>query len=166
VSAVTAYIGLGANLDGPAAHIERAFVELDQLPATRLMTRSRLYKSEPLGPPGQPDYLNAVARLETRLEPEALLAELKLLEARHGRRAGPRWGPRPLDLDILLYADVALATPTLTLPHPGMHERAFVLYPLADIAPELEIPDWGRVREIRDRCRKTRIQCLEEDAHD
>jgi len=166
VPAVTAYIGLGANLDGPAAHLERAFAELDQLPATRLVARSSLYKSAPLGPPGQPDYLNAVARVETGLTPEALLAALKEIEARHGRRAGPRWGPRPLDLDILLYADVTLATPALTLPHPGLHERAFVLYPLADLAPELAITGLGRVRDLKDRCRETRIQRLEDDAHE
>lgn len=163
---VTAYIGLGANIDGPAAHIERAFTELDQLPATRLVARSHLYKSEPLGPPGQPDYLNAAAHLETGLSPADLLAALKELEARHGRRTGPRWGPRPLDLDILLYADVTLATPELMLPHPGLQERAFVLYPLADLAPELAVPGLGRVRDLRDRCRKTRIQRLEDDAHD
>ena len=164
--AVTAYIGLGANLDGPAAHIERAFAELDRLPATRLIARSPLYRSAPLGPPGQQDYLNAVARVDTELLPETLLVRLKELEVRHGRRAGPRWGPRPLDLDILLYADVTLATPALTLPHPGLHERAFVLYPLADLAPELAIAGLGRVRDLKDRCRETRIQRLEDDAHE
>jgi 2-amino-4-hydroxy-6-hydroxymethyldihydropteridine diphosphokinase len=166
VPAVTAYIGLGANLDGPAAHLKRAFAELGQLPATRLVARSPLYKSAPLGPPNQPEYLNAVAHIETGLTPDALLVALKGVEARHGRRPGPRWGPRPLDLDILLYADITLATPALMLPHPGLHERAFVLYPLADLAPELAIPGLGRVRDLKDRCLGTRTQRLEDDAHE
>ena len=164
--AVTAYIGLGANIDGPAAQIARAFDELGRLPSSRLAARSPLYKSEPMGPAGQPDYLNAVARLETKLTPEALLKELKALELCHGRRPGPRWGPRPLDLDILLYGEVTLATPELALPHPGLHERAFVLYPLADLAPDLAVPGRGRVRDLLDHCRETRIQRLEEGVHD
>jgi len=162
VSAVTAYLGLGANLDDPARQVRRAFDELAALPASRLVSRSPLYKSPPLGPPDQPDYINAVAALETTLPPLELLAALRAIEVRHGRtRDGSRWGPRSLDLDILLYGDLMLDSPELRLPHPGLHERAFVLYPLYDVAPELEVPGRGRVRELRARLAAPRIERLE-----
>ena len=161
---VTAYIGLGANLDNPAAHLRRALQDLAAISTTRMSAGSPLYKSRPLGPQDQPDYINAVARLETGLTPQALLAELLAVERRHGReRDGRRWGPRPLDLDLLLYGDAKLDTPGLTVPHPGLHERAFVLYPLADIAPDLLIPERGRVRELRDRCTGPKPERLESD---
>jgi 2-amino-4-hydroxy-6-hydroxymethyldihydropteridine diphosphokinase len=161
-AAVTAYVGLGANLDSPASQVRRALDELAALPHTRLVARSPLYRSPPLGPPDQPDYINAVAGLETALAPLALLAELHRIEAAHGRRRdGTRWGPRSLDLDILIYDGLVLATPELTLPHPGLHERAFVLYPLHDIAPALHIPGRGTVRELRDRLGPARIGLLE-----
>ena len=162
MSAVTAYLGLGANLDDPARQVRRAFDELAALPASRLVSRSPLYKSPPLGPPDQPDYINAVAALETTLPPLELLAALRAIEVRHGRtRVGSRWGPRSLDLDILLYGDLMLDSPELRLPHPGLHERAFVLYPLYDVAPELEVPGRGRVRELRARLAAPRIERLE-----
>ena len=150
MSAVTAYLGLGANLQDPAAQVRRALDELHSLPQSRLLSHSPLYKSPPLGPSDQPDYVNAVAALQTGLEPLALLTELRAIELRHGRRRdGSRWGPRTLDLDLLLYGERVLDTPELTLPHPGLHERAFVLYPLFDVAPELEVPGRGSVRELR-----------------
>jgi 2-amino-4-hydroxy-6-hydroxymethyldihydropteridine diphosphokinase len=151
-AAVTAYIGLGANLEGPAQQLRRAFDELAALPGTRLVSRSPLYKSPPLGPPDQPDYINAVAALSTTLAPRALLAELHRIEIAHGRhREGTRWGPRSLDLDILIYGELVLDTPELMLPHPGLPERAFVLYPLHDIAPDLAVRCMGSVRVLRAR---------------
>jgi 2-amino-4-hydroxy-6-hydroxymethyldihydropteridine diphosphokinase len=161
-TAVTAYVGLGANLDDPAEQLRRALDELTRLPGTRLTARSPLYKSPPLGPPDQPDYINAVAALDTTLAPLELLGALQTIEQRHGRRHdGTRWGPRSLDLDILLYGELVLDTPDLVLPHPGLHERAFVLYPLMDIAPELVIPGRGMLRALRERHREARIERLE-----
>ena len=159
---VTAYVGLGSNLEQPAAQIARALAELAGLPDTRLSARSPLYRSPPMGPQDQPDFINAVAAVETRLTPQALLQALLAIEAQHGRRRdGARWGPRSLDLDLLLYGDTLLDTPGLVLPHPGMHERAFVLYPLADIAPGLSVPGHGNVQALLARCRDTRIERLE-----
>jgi len=136
-----AWIGLGSNQDEPARQVARAFAELGALPGTRVLRRSRLYRTLPWGPvPGQPDYANAVAELETDLEPRALLAALLETEAVHGRVRRERWGPRTLDLDVLLYDDLAMDTTELTLPHPRLAERAFVLVPLAEVAPCLRVP--------------------------
>jgi 2-amino-4-hydroxy-6-hydroxymethyldihydropteridine diphosphokinase len=143
---VSAFIGLGANLDDPRAHLLRAFDELAQLPRTSLAAKSSLWRSAPVGYADQPEFVNAVARLETDLEPEGLLGELQKIELAHGRERSFANAPRPLDLDLLLYGDEARATPNLTLPHPRMHERAFVLEPLLEIAPDLSIPGHGRVR--------------------
>ena len=159
---VTAYVGLGSNMERPAAQIGRAFDELAELPDTRLKARSPLYRSPPMGPQDQPEFINAVAALDTVLAPHDLLQALLAIEMRHGRRRdGTRWGPRTLDLDLLLYGDAVLDTPGLILPHPGLHERAFVLYPLADIAPELSVPGFGSVQALLARCRDTRIERLE-----
>lgn len=132
-----AWIGLGSNLGSPRAHVERALEELDHLPLTRRVAASRLYASAPVGPADQPDFINAVAQLETRLSPLALLDQLQALEHRHGRVRGRRWGPRTLDLDLLLFDDRRVTLPRLTLPHPEMLRRAFVLVPLAELAPSL-----------------------------
>jgi 2-amino-4-hydroxy-6-hydroxymethyldihydropteridine diphosphokinase len=149
---VTAYVGLGANLEDPVQQVRCACDELSSIPATRILACSPLYKSAPLGLQDQPDYVNAVAALATRLSAMELLAALRAIELQHGRRRdGIRWGPRSLDLDILLYGGLQQETPELTLPHPGLHERAFVLYPLYDVAPELEVPGRGSVRSLRDR---------------
>ena len=134
-----AWIGLGSNLDGPREHVACALEELDRLPLTRRVAGSRLYASRPVGPADQPDFVNAVAHLATRLSPLALLDQLQALEQRHGRVRGRRWGPRTLDLDLLLYDDRRLALPRLTLPHPQMVRRAFVLVPLAELAPSLAL---------------------------
>ena len=159
---VTAYVGLGSNLEQPVGQITRAFDELAALPHTRLTAHSPLYRSPPMGPQDQPDFVNAAAALETALEPQALLQALLAIEAEHGRRRdSTRWGPRSLDLDLLLYGDTVLDTPGLVLPHPGMHERAFVLYPLADMAPELSVPGHGSVQALLARCRDARIRRLE-----
>ena len=146
---VPAYVALGSNLDDPSAQVERAFDALAGLPRTRLVLRSSLYSSRPLGPVAQPDFVNAVAGLLTALEPETLLAALKDLEARLGRdRPAVRWGPRRIDLDLLVHGTSRSATDELQLPHPGIAARAFVLAPLAEIAPDLEVPGLGRVREL------------------
>ncbi|HEV2111774.1 MAG TPA: 2-amino-4-hydroxy-6-hydroxymethyldihydropteridine diphosphokinase [Gammaproteobacteria bacterium] len=161
----TAYVGLGSNMDGPAAQISRAFEELAALPDTRLIARSPLYKSPPMGPQGQPDFVNAAAALSTALVPQTLMQALLGIEQRHGRRRdGTRWGPRSLDLDLLLYDELVMHEPGLTLPHPGLHERAFVLYPLADIAPQQQVPGFGTVEALRARHPDAHLRRLESAA--
>ena len=136
-----AYVGLGSNLADPVEQVIAAFEALSALPDTRVTARSTLYGSRPMGPADQPDYVNAVARLATALDPHELLAALQGIEDRAGRdRSGARWGPRTLDLDLLLYGDLECDDDRLVLPHPGMAERAFVLVPLAEIAPDLVLP--------------------------
>ena len=132
-----AYIGIGSNLDDPRRQVLDALAELDRLPHTRLVKKSSLYRSAPLGHADQPDFINAVAQLETGLPAERLLAELQAVEARHGRKRSFPNAPRTLDLDVLLYGESALDLPNLKIPHPRMHERAFVLKPLLEISPEL-----------------------------
>jgi len=141
-----AYVALGSNLQDPPAQLRAALAGIARLPHTCLAARSRLYQSAPLGPPGQPDYCNAVCVIDTALEPLPLLRALLGLETAAGRtRSGPRWGPRVLDLDLLHVEGVRMDTPELTLPHPHLHERGFVLTPLSEVAPLLEIPGLGRV---------------------
>ncbi|HXH03734.1 MAG TPA: 2-amino-4-hydroxy-6-hydroxymethyldihydropteridine diphosphokinase [Candidatus Competibacteraceae bacterium] len=153
MSAVLAYIGLGANLEAPRRQVEAALEELAALPDSRLLARSPLYRSTPLGgPEGQPDYVNAAAAIETTLPPYALLDALQAIEQAHGRVRTVRWGPRTLDLDLLLYGDLVQDDPRLILPHPRLHERAFVLYPLHDIAPALVVPGRGTLAELLERC--------------
>lgn len=135
------YIGLGSNLRQPAQQLRRALEELGRLPRSRLGKVSSFYRSAPIDcPEPQPDYLNAVVELETALEPEALLAELQAIEARHGRQPAPRNAPRVLDLDLLLFDQRELSTPRLRVPHPRMAARAFVLAPLMEITPDLILP--------------------------
>ncbi|WP_043530863.1 2-amino-4-hydroxy-6-hydroxymethyldihydropteridine diphosphokinase [Litchfieldella xinjiangensis] len=140
-----AYIGLGSNLETPQRYVLTALNELAMLPLCRLNAHSRLYASRPLGPQDQPDFINAVAILDTRFSPLALLDQLQALEQRHGRLRQRRWGPRTLDLDLLLYADSHINVPRLRIPHPEMTRRAFVLVPLAEVAPELTLPDGQRI---------------------
>lgn len=147
----TVYIGLGGNLDDPAAHILCACSELAALPQSVLKACSSLYLTAPVGFADQPDFINAVAVLETRLSAAVLLGALSAIEARHGRRRSFRNAPRPLDLDILLYGDETSDDTVLTLPHPRMHERAFVLEPLLEIAPDCRIPGFGPARVCLDR---------------
>lgn len=144
---VTATIGLGANLNDPAAQVEYALAELDRLPTTRLLVRSSLYASAPVGYLDQPDFINAVAQVETGLAPRALLAALLDIEHRHGRERSFRNAPRTLDLDLLLYGNAHFHEEGLTLPHPRMTERGFVLLPLLEIAPETLIPGRGRAAD-------------------
>jgi 2-amino-4-hydroxy-6-hydroxymethyldihydropteridine diphosphokinase len=133
----TAYVGVGSNLNDPRAQVLQAFTELDGLPNTRVVRKSSLYRSAPMGHAAQPDFVNAVAQVETGLPAERLLAELQAVEARHGRERSFPNAPRTLDLDLLLFGNAVLDTPSLKLPHPRMHERAFVLQPLLEIAPQL-----------------------------
>jgi 2-amino-4-hydroxy-6-hydroxymethyldihydropteridine diphosphokinase len=148
----SAYVGAGSNLEDPRSQVLTALARLAQLPRTRVPLTSSLWASRPLGPIAQPDFVNAAAGLLTQLSPQELLQELKAIEAAMGRPPKRvRWGPRVVDLDLLSYGRVRSADPQLTLPHPGIVERNFVLYPLAEIAPDLELPGLGRVAELRAR---------------
>ena len=155
---VTAYVGLGSNLEQPRQQLTEALSELAGLSGCRLAAHSSLYLSPPMGPADQPDYVNAVASIVTRLSAESLLDALQAIENRHGRvRAGERWGPRTLDLDLLLFGGSRIQTERLQVPHPRMAERAFVLVPLAEIAPgELQIPGLGQLDDL--------LSMLSEDA--
>ncbi|MGB4065568.1 MAG: 2-amino-4-hydroxy-6-hydroxymethyldihydropteridine diphosphokinase [Azonexus sp.] len=141
----TAYVALGANLGDPAATVLAAFAALANLPESRVTHGSSLYRTAPVGLTDQPEFVNAVAQLETTLAPEALLDALFEIEQRFGRIRSEKNGPRTLDLDLLLYNDQFIDLPRLTLPHPRLHLRAFVLQPLAEIAPQLVIPGRGTV---------------------
>jgi len=139
----TAYVALGANLGNPVATVLAAFGALANLPDSRVIRTSSLYRTAPLGITTQPEFINAVAALETTLAPESLLEALFEVEQRFGRQRAEKNGPRTLDLDLLLYDDLELQLPRLTLPHPRLHLRAFVLLPLAEIAPNLQLPKRG-----------------------
>jgi 2-amino-4-hydroxy-6-hydroxymethyldihydropteridine diphosphokinase len=147
VAAADAFIGLGSNLGDRAAEIDHAFAELAALPATALVARSSLYASPPLDATGG-EYLNAVAHVRTSLAPLELLHALQAIEARHGRQRPYPGAPRTLDLDLLLYGDLVLASDALTVPHPRLHERSFVLGPLAEISPQRVVPGRGRVVDL------------------
>ena len=138
-----AFVGLGANLGEPAAQLARALEELAALPETRLLARSSLYRSAAVGTGPQPDYVNAVAEVETGLGPRELLEALLAVERRHGRSREYPNAPRTLDLDVLMYEDLQCHEHGLTLPHPRMHERLFVLLPLLEVAPGCSIPGRG-----------------------
>ena len=147
-----AYVGIGSNLSEPARQVEAALGELGRIPGSRVAGRSSLYKSAPLGYADQADFINAVAALETALEPETLLDELLIIETRHGRRRSFANAPRSLDLDLLLFGQLELRTPRLTIPHPRMHERAFVLRPLLELSAEISIPGKGGARRLLENC--------------
>ncbi|MBI2379615.1 MAG: 2-amino-4-hydroxy-6-hydroxymethyldihydropteridine diphosphokinase [Gammaproteobacteria bacterium] len=142
-----AFIGLGANLAEPVAQLDAAVAALKALAHSRLAAVSPYYRNPPMGPQDQPDYVNAVAALETGLEPEVLLDALQAIENAQGRVRQRRWGARSLDLDLLLYGSAQIATLRLSVPHPGMLNRAFVLLPLADVAPDLVFPDGTSLSE-------------------
>ena len=151
--AVTAFIGLGANLGEPEAQVRTAIAALGKLPRTRLVKASSLYRSAPVGYKDQPDFINAVAEIETQLGPKALLDELLKIEVRFGRARTFPNAPRTLDLDLLLYGERIIAETGLTLPHPRMHARAFVLAPLAEIAPEAVVPGKGTAATLLAACK-------------
>lgn len=148
VAMYKAWIGLGSNLENPHQQVTDAFDELANLPSTQLLQASRLWLSKPFGPQDQPDFINAVAAVTTSLAPLELLAELQNIENLHERKRERRWGPRTLDLDLLLYDQLILNSEKLTLPHPGIAERAFVLCPLAELNENLHLPNLGSVKQL------------------
>lgn len=147
-AAAIAFIGLGSNIADPLEQVRQALKELESIPGTRVTAHSSLYRTSPVGFLEQPEFINAAASVQTTLEPRALLAALLAIENRHGRKRAVRNAPRTLDLDLLLYGEQVLDQDGLTVPHPRLHERAFVLAPLAEIAPEAMVPGRGKVREL------------------
>lgn len=147
-----AFIALGSNLQQPQQQVQQAFSELASLPKTSLIKHSSLYRTAPVGYDNQPDFINAAAEIETGLAPLELLHALLALESTHGRERPFPNAPRVLDLDLLLYDDMVMNTAELTLPHPRMHERGFVLLPLAEIAPDLIIPKYGNITQLAQTC--------------
>jgi 2-amino-4-hydroxy-6-hydroxymethyldihydropteridine diphosphokinase len=143
-----AYVGIGSNLNDPRARVQEAFGHLEALSATGCMLRSRLYRTRPMGPQDQPEYVNAAAGLLTQLTARELLAALLGFEKSMGRNRQERWGPRVIDLDLIWMPGEIIDEPGLTVPHPGVSTRNFVLYPLADIAPSIAIPGHGKVSEL------------------
>ena len=157
------YIGIGSNLQQPIQQVHQALQALARLPATQLIAHSRLYRSAPMGPHAQPDYINAVAALETELPAIELLHLLHAIEQAQGRiRDDRRWGPRTLDLDILLFGDECITQSELHVPHPGLCERNFVLYPLTEIAPELVIPGLGALSGLLAQCPAIGLEPVDE----
>lgn len=154
------FIALGANLGDPVATVKAAILALRQLPHTRFVAASSLYRTAPVGLRHQPDFINAVVALDVVSPAPTLLDDLFDIEARFGRSRSVKNAPRTLDLDLLLYGDDMSDDPLLTLPHPRLHERAFVLAPLAEIAPDLFIPGRGAVRELLARCADQQIEKL------
>jgi 2-amino-4-hydroxy-6-hydroxymethyldihydropteridine diphosphokinase len=144
-----AFVGLGSNLDDPVSQVLLALTALSALPRARLVARSGLYVGPPMGPQDQPDYINAVAELRVRGTPDELLADLQRIEQGQGRRRhGERWGPRTLDLDLLLFDQLVIAQSGLRVPHPGLCQRDFVLVPLCEIAPDVQVPGEGCARDL------------------
>jgi 2-amino-4-hydroxy-6-hydroxymethyldihydropteridine diphosphokinase len=157
-----AYVGVGSNLDDPQSRVAAALDALDGLPRSRLWRRSALYGSKPLGPADQPDFVNAAGGLLTELELPEFFQALRLLQQRLGHTPPPvRWGPRRIDLDLLVFAEQRLQSAELTVPHPGIVERNFVLYPLAEVAPDLIVPGLGRVADLAARASGDGIWRLE-----
>lgn len=147
-----AYVALGSNLQRPQVQVTQALAALERLPQTRVTRRSSLYRTAPVGYDDQPDFINAVAEVETSLEPLTLLRALLALEDNHGRERPFPNAPRVLDLDLLLYDDIVMQTTELTLPHPRMHQRGFVMLPLAEIAPALQVGPYGLARDLAADC--------------
>ncbi len=160
---VRAYIGLGSNLDDPLARLRSGVAALTQLDRTRVELCSSFYRTAPVGTQDQPDFINAVCRVCTGQSPTTLMRNLLQIERAHGRvREGEKGGPRTLDLDLLLYGDQAIEIEGLTVPHPRLHERAFVLYPLHEIEPDLAVPGHGTVRNLLAGCARQRVEKLED----
>ncbi len=159
-----AYVGIGSNLDDPAAQVSAAIERLAHVRLTQRVAVSRRYRSAPFGVTDQPDFVNAVVGLVTQLDAESFLAELRAIETAMGRARRERWGPRIIDLDLLVFGRERREDAVLTLPHPGIVERNFVLYPLAEIAPDLEVPGLGRVTELKGRVGSAGIRPFEEPA--
>jgi len=145
---VPAYIGVGSNMGDSQGRVRAAFESLGNMHNTRCIAKSRLYRTRPFGPVEQGDFINAVAGVLTQLSAQELLSELRGIETRAGRVRSERWGPRTLDLDLLVFGDQRIDTVELVVPHPGIAERGFVLAPLVDIAPTLQVPGVGRAEEL------------------
>ena len=156
-----AYVAIGSNLDSPRDRVLEAIERLTKLRSVCSTSRSRLYLSRPLGPQDQPQFVNAAVGLLTQLAPQDLLSELLAIERVMGRERKERWGPRVIDLDLLWMVDSAVTLPALTLPHPGVSTRNFVLYPLADLAPTLDIPGLGPVLDLKSRVGDEGISVLQ-----
>jgi 2-amino-4-hydroxy-6-hydroxymethyldihydropteridine diphosphokinase len=157
------YIGLGSNQEDSVAHMKGALETLSKDPAIRVKAVSHFYRNPPMGPQDQPDYINGVAELEVDLGPFELLTLLQSIEDAHGReRHGTHWGPRTLDLDILLYDEEFIEDPRLIVPHPGIGKRSFVLKPLSDVAPDLVIPGLGAVQHLLEDCDTFWLEAIEE----
>jgi len=156
------FIGLGSNLDEPLAQLKKALAALKKMNDSQLINVSHFYRSLPMGPQDQPDYINAVAELKTKLSAEQLLGALQKIENEQGRVRQQRWGPRTLDLDILLYGNEVINTERLTVPHYGMKERNFVLYPLSElINGDFNIPNMGTMKELLASCSIDGLQRLD-----
>ncbi len=158
-----AYIGLGSNLAEPAQQVNSALTDLNNLPQTKVISQSSLYSSPPMGPQDQPDYINAVVEIKTDLAVDILLDALQEIELEHGRERKRRWGERTLDLDILLFGEQQIETERLSVPHPGIPERSFVLYPLSEIAPDLIIPGLGEIDKLLKHCPEDGLKKLLND---
>ncbi len=153
-----AYVGIGSNLDSPRDQVEQAIAALAAIDKTRLVRTSPLYRSPPLDGSDQPDYVNAVVALLTCLDADSLLQSLQSIEKAQGRsRDGEKWGPRTLDLDLLVYSSASIDEKDLKVPHPGIGERNFVLLPLGEVAPHLNIPGLGRIENLGDSCSEPEI---------
>ncbi len=162
IATTRAYIGLGSNLNNPYKQIKQALSALKTIPKTEFISHSSLYQSTPMGPQDQPNYINAAAILETTLDANTLLTHLQSIENQQGReRNGDHWGARTLDLDLLIYGEIQQKNIKLTLPHPGLHLRNFVLTPLNEIAPNLEIPGLGNLQKIINNISADGLQILE-----
>ena len=153
-----AYVGIGSNLERPREQVLQAFEELGKIPATRLTRKSSLYRSAPMGYADQPDFVNAVAELDSELSPPELLEQLKKIEQRHGRARSFPNAPRTLDLDLLLFGDETVRGDDLVLPHPRLHERAFVLKPLVEIAPDIAVPGREKAKAFLKNCENQDVQ--------
>ncbi len=153
------WVALGSNLGDRESHLLQGFQNIVDLPSCSNLVRSSIYETSPMGPSEQPDYLNAVCAFDSHLEPLALLSELKRIERQHGRiQATQRWSARPLDLDILLYAEQLINVPELTIPHVGIAHRSFVLWPMAELDDQLQIPSLGAVAELMKHCERYGIK--------
>ena len=156
-----AYVGIGSNQENPRRQVEQAFGELGKIPRTRLTRKSSLYRSEPMGYAEQPEFVNAVAELDSALSALEMLQQLKRIEMRHGRKRSFPGAPRTLDLDLLLYGKELLRSKKLTLPHPRMHQRRFVLDPLVEIAPGITVSGGRKARALLKNCEKQIVQRID-----
>jgi 2-amino-4-hydroxy-6-hydroxymethyldihydropteridine diphosphokinase len=158
---IRVYIGIGSNLNDPVAQVLEAVEELEMIPDTILAERSTLYRAKPMGPEDQPDYVNAVVAMDTLLSADELHKALISIEDLQGRtRDNEKWGPRIIDLDLLLYGQQVIDTATLTVPHPGMHERDFVIIPLEEVAGNLKIPGRGHLYSLINKCKSHSLKKL------